>query len=397
MPIFAYKAARAGGGRAAGHIEAADETGALDALRRQGLIATELRAEAGPKAGRLRLRRAPTLALDVAERMAILLGSGIRLDRALQIMTETGSGQTAQLLRLVLDEVRRGKPLSAALATLPEVFDEEFVSMVAAGEGSGALAATLERLALLRRSRQEDATRLRSALTYPFFLLGVAALVLYLLAAVVLPRFRPFFEGSRREPPPELMIVFAIGDFVQAAAFPAMILVLAGLVAWVVAARHPAYRIRRDALMLRLPMIGPVLVQYQAARFATTLSAQVAHGVTIGEALKVASLVVGNTAVRAAAEHAAAAVVEGRALSAALDAEPVFPKLLVQLVRLGEETNQLADLLHRTGQVAEQSARRSVQQLERVLAPALTILVGGLVGAVILVVFHAVQSLYSLI
>jgi general secretion pathway protein F len=402
MPQFRWSAVDSGGEIAGGVMEARDRAAVVERLQRQGRLV--LRAEPADRRRRLvewlqfepvRPRRLDrTVLSEVTRELAIMLGAGQDLDRALRFVVENAARPQARaILDAVRERVRGGSSLAAALALEPRSFPPLYVGLVRAGESGGSLPLTLERLATLLERQRALRASLQAALVYPALLVVAAILSIVLLLDFVLPQFQPIFEQAGVALPAPTRALMALGDAAGAAA-P---WVLLGVAAVVLAARRmlarPGYRLRVDRLLLRLPVVGRLLRETIAARLTRTLGTLLQNGVALIPALGIATDAVGNLAARAAVEAAAE---EGAGLARPLRAAGLFPPRMIHLLQLGEEAAQLPAMALKAAEIHDEQARLLVQRLVALLVPGITIAMGLAVAGIIAALLTAMLSLNDL-
>jgi general secretion pathway protein F len=398
VPQFHYTALTAAGARVSGELEAASPAEAVAALQRSGHYPLSTTPAIPTLLGRLialvRRRRGTGSALSVTtHELAALLGAGMPLDRALEIVATIATDKrlAAGFARL-RERVRGGAGLAAALEAEPELFPPLYVSLVQAGEASGSLEAALARLAEHLERARAVAEQLRSAMIYPVILLTTAGLTLAFVLTRVLPQFKPLFAQAGKALPLSTRIVMGLADLASDWGWLAIVI---GLGTWL-GLRHalqdPGFRLRWDARLLKLPGIGPILAETEAGRFARTLGTLVRAGMTLPAALALARQTLGNKAMAAAVGEAAGKLRAGESLGALLDRSGLFPELAGQLVKVGEATGRLDDmLLHQAG-LFERDVSRRIERWLGALVPGLTIVLGllvaGIVGSVLVAILQ---------
>lgn len=405
MPAFRYKAITAAGEVTIGTMDAPTEAAVIERLRREGSI--PVRAEpadgAGPRlSGALNLRiarRGRLSKTDLAvltRELAIMLGAGLDLDRALRFLVETApNARVRGVIGSLRDAVRDGSPLAAAMARDGRSFSRLYVGMVRAGESGGQLAATLDRLAVMLERQRSLAAAVTSAMVYPTVLLLAAIGSIVLLLTDVLPQFVPLFEQNGVALPRPTRILIALGNGVSAYGLVGLLaMALLGLLARQALAR-PDPRLWADRLLLRLPVVGSLLREVLAARFTRTLGTLVINGVGLISALGIVRDTIGNTAGVAAVERAISSARNGAGL-AGLEGGGVFPVRTLHLLRLGQETAQLGEMALRAADIHEEECRIRVQRLVSLLVPAITIGLGLAVAGIVSSLMLAMLSLNDL-
>jgi len=314
MPSFRWSAINGGGDVVRGIMEAPDRLAVVERLQRQGQVV--LRADPADQrrglADLLQIELGRARALDkatlgaITRELAIMLAAGQDLDRALRFVVDNARNTRARaILGNVRDKVRGGSSLAAALAGEPRSFSKLYIGLVRAGEAGGTLAATLERLATLLERERSLSANLRSALIYPALLIVAATGSILLLLDYVLPQFVPIFEQAGAELPTATRALMVLGTIVGAAGPWLLLALLAGVLMARQLLLRPAYRMKVDRLLLRLPVAGALMRETLAARFTRTLGSLLQNGVPLIPALGIAKDALGNLAAAAAVEGAA--------------------------------------------------------------------------------------------
>jgi general secretion pathway protein F len=405
MPSFRWSAVTAGGDVVSGVSEAPDQTAIVERLQRQGqivlsaepadrrnLIAELLHIELGLKRGIDK-----TTLGEVTRELAIMLGAGQDLDRALRFVVDnTGNSRARAILTEVRDKVRAGSSLASAIAAHPQSFSKLYVGLVRAGEAGGALAATLDRLAGLIERERSLRANLRSAMIYPTMLVVAAIGSIVLLLEYVLPQFTPIFEQAGAELPAATRILIALGAVVGAAGPWLLVgLLAAGLLArrWLA---NPATRIKADRLFLSLPIAGNLVREVLAARLTRTLGTLLENGVPLISALTITQEALGNLAAAAAVEAAALGAKGGRGLAGPLGEAALFPTRMIHLLQLGEEAAQLPAMALKAADIHDEQARLMIQRIVALAIPTITIVMGLVVAGIVGSLLSAMLSLNDL-
>jgi general secretion pathway protein F len=404
VTTFRYTAIGAGGERLAGLMEAATAAEVVTRLQRQGSM--PVRAEPADKAsrwtgllhmdlgGRRGLRKQDVA--DLIRELATMLTAGQDLDRALRYMQETAPTRIRPTVTGLRDAVRDGSPLSVAMSRYPATFPAMHVGMVRAGEAGGNLGPTLSRIADLLDRQRAVASTVTSALIYPAVLFVAMIGAVTLLLTEVLPQFVPMFEQSGAALPASTQFLIAAGNFVQEDGLLLLLAILALIVAVRFALRQARVRLIVDRTVLRLPVVGGLTQEVLAARFTRVLGTLLHNGVALIPALAIVRDAMGNQAARSAVEQASVTARGGGSLTRDLEAAGVFPARAIHLLRLGEETAQLAAMALRAADIHEEKTRLATQRLTALLVPAMTILMGVAVGGIVASLMTAMLSLNNL-
>jgi general secretion pathway protein F len=402
VPHFHYRALTLSGDLVAGEIDAADSAAIISLLNREALLPIDA-VEQMPRRVSLSVRfagrstvRTRDLAL-LSQQLARLLRAGLPLDRALEIEAGLAADpRCAAAVRRTLARVRDGAGLAEAMAADRRSFPEAYVSMVRAGEEGAALPAVLGRLAEFLARAEANRQRVLSALIYPAILIAAAALSVTLVLTVVLPQFEPFFAEAGARLPENARLLVAIGNALGAFWW-AILMALAGAALGLrQALLVPRVAAARDRLILALPLVGSLVRRFEIGRFARMLGALLANGVAAPRALALAGATIGNRIIAGAVETVATRFVEGEGLSAPLSRSGEFPALAIQLIRTGEETGRLDDMLNEIAATFEEEAERTVERLIALLVPAVTIAMGMIIAAIIATVMSAMISINDL-
>jgi general secretion pathway protein F len=399
---FRYEAVSAAGEAIAGEMEA--ETRAVVIERLQLLGHVPIRAEAAERGlARLlawewkpRARRLKNLPL-LTQQLATLLHAGLSLDRALELAQGMATRAAERdCLGAVLDKVKGGSSLADALAAQPAVFPRFYVGMIRAGEAGATLDATLRQLAEFLEKSEVARQKVVSALIYPAIVLATGLGSVGVLFAFVIPRFRPLFEDAGTALPLAAQVVLAVSDFVASYGWALLAaLVAAGLLLFR-RLRAPEARRRWDQRLLRLPLIGDLIAKSEVARFSRTLGTLLKNGVSPLPALAVTQETLRNAVIAEAVGSVADSLKQGKGLADPLSRSKVMPMLAIQLIRVGEETARLEEMLIKTAEIFDEEVGRSVERLLALLVPGITVLLGVVVALVIGSILTAVLSVYEL-
>jgi general secretion pathway protein F len=401
VPFFAYKAADRRGQTIDGVMEATDARSVVERLQRDAYFPIQV-APQRERAGVAGLSRAGLRVRGVrgrdlvafTQQMATLLEAGLPLDRALGI--QEGLGTSPRLRAIIADvhkSVRGGTSLGEALAKHhPRPFSRLYVNMVRAGERGGVLEQTLRRLAEFLEEAQEFRDALVSALIYPTLLTAVGGAAVLFLMTFVIPRFADIFRDLGSTIPLPTQVLLAISAWLRAHwwALAAAALVLAfGVRAWV---STPRGRLQADHLLLGLPVIGPIVLQTDVARFARITGTLLRSGVPMLPALAVVRDMLGNQVLARAVDSLGDGVRGGSGLAKPMVDSGVFPLLATQMVKVGEESGRLDEMLLRVGATFETDTRKSLKRLIALIEPGIILVMGLVVGFIVVAMLLAILS-----
>jgi general secretion pathway protein F len=401
VPGFRYQAYSIEGRLHRGVLEADSARQARSLLRDQGLTPHKVEVIAANDAGGGRFR---TIRLDRGEvtrltrSLASLLEAGLTVEQAFNALIEQAEREKErQVLAALRGEVVAGSSIAKALASFPGTFSELYRTLVAAGESSGQLARVLGRLADYLEERDALRGRIALALVYPLIVLAVSLVVMGALLVYVVPQVVQVYAHAKESLPFLTRALIAVSAFLKAT-WPAWI-VLAVLVAagLRMALKRPGPRARIHALLMRLPLAGPVLRQLDSARLAATLAILVGSRVPILAAMEAGGGVMTLMPLRDALSQATRGVREGMSLSRALGATNAFPPVMVHLIAGGEATGRLDESLERSARQQQADLSTRLQAAVAVFEPALIVVMGAVVFAIVLAILVPIFNLNQLV
>lgn len=398
MALFDYQAANAQGRIEKGQLDADSPRGARQLLRGRGLTAVQVSA-ARSAGGGWGARRLSASELAWATRqLASLLAASLPLEGALSAVIEQAERpHVAQALTAVRADVRAGQRLTVALAARPRDFPPIYRALVGAGEDSGDLARVMERLADYIEERNALQAKVLTAFIYPAAISLVSVAIVIFLLSYVVPQVVTAFVQARQTLPMLTQVMLAASAFVRSWGVWVGLGIAALVVTWRLALREPELRLRWDAMLLRLPMVGRFVLGVNSARFASTLAILLDAGVPLLRALEAARQTLGNALLARCADDVSARVREGAALGSALKVQKVYPPILVHLVASGEKTGSLAPLLDRAAQTISREIERRAMALTALLEPTMILVMGGVVLTIVLAVLMPIMEMNQLV
>jgi general secretion pathway protein F len=404
VPVFAYRAADRTGRTVDGVMEAYDTHAVIERLHREQYY--PLRVEAAERRGRLGLGLGLALAprvpaqdvLAFTQQLATLTEAGLPLERALVVLGDlTGGRRLHQIVQDVAQSVRTGSTLADALARhQPRPFSRLYVNTVRAGERGGVLELALRRLADHLDAARELREAVVSALIYPALLLTVGVGAVVFLLTFVLPRFAVILADLGQTLPLPTRIVLATSDALVAYWWAIAAVALLAALGWQVLTRSDAGRIRVDTWLLDLPLAGDLLRKIEVGRAVQTLGTLLSAGVPLLSALDVAREGAGNRLVAGALGTVHGGVKRGEGLARPMAETGVFPALAIHMVRVGEETGRLDEMLGRVAATYEREIRVAVRRFIATLEPAIIVVLGLVVLGIVLSILLAILSVNEL-
>lgn len=404
MGAFEYTAVDRGGRQHKGVLEGDTARQVRQLLRERGMLPMAIsevmeRESRGTRAS-FSLRRgisAADLAL-ITRQLATLLRSGMPLEETLlAVGQQSEKPRLKSILLGVRSRVMEGHTLASGLGDFPQAFPEIYRATVAAGEQSGHLDPVLERLADYTEGRQQLRQRVSHALIYPVILTVMAISIVSGLLVYVVPKVVGVFENTGQALPVFTQILIASSDFLREYGFVVVILLAVGAFVFSRLLRQLPFRRRWHRFLLRLPLVGKLTRGINTARFTRTLSILAGSGVPVLEALRIAGDVVTNVPMKEAIQETAVRVREGAPLGRSLGASRLFPPMTMHLISSGEASGELEDMLERAAANQEREVDGLVGAMLSILEPALILLMGALVLAIVIAILLPIFQLNQLV
>ena len=383
---FAWEGRDKRGQRVKGKSLAPDESALRLELRRQGIAPSRIRKQAqATKGGKV----TPGDIAVFSRQLATMLASGIPMVQAFEIV---GSGsEKPALQKLILDikaDVEAGSSLHEALGKHPLYFDDLYVNLVEAGEQAGALESLLDKVATYKEKSEAIKKKVKKALFYPAAVLVVAFIVTIILLIFVIPEFQKLFEGFGANLPAFTMMVIRLSELVQHDGI--FLALVAGAGVWTFLyfkKRSRKMREMLDRIMLKFPIIGPILNKAAIARYARTLSTMFAAGVPLVEALESVAGACGNIVYEDAVMKMKDEVATGQRLQRAMEARGIFPNMVVQMIAVGEESGSLDTMSGKVATFYEAEVDNAVDAMSSLLEPLIMVILGVLVGGLVIAMY----------
>jgi len=398
MPVFTYRAADRRGQTIDGVMEAADARAVVDRLRKEAYFPIKVAAQ-GERAPLFSLARGSRIRhrelLALTQMLATLFEAGLPLDRALSILEELApSPRVRTIVTDLLRSVRGGASLSEALAKHhPRPFSRLYINMVRAGEKGGVLEVSLRRLAEFLEARAAFNEAVVSALAYPMVITTVGAAAIVFLMTFVIPRFATIFDDLGQAIPLPTQILLSVSAGLQSYWWIGATLALAAVLAWRIWTGTPQGRASWDQLVLRLPLAGPLALKVETARFARTLGTMLKSGVPVLGAMAVVGDMMSNQSVGGGVARVAEGVKRGTTIAAGMREHTAFPALAVHMVRVGEETGRLEEMLLKVADTFESDVRTELKRVLGLLEPAIILAMGVLVAFIVVAMLLAIFSI----
>ncbi|MDP1773769.1 MAG: type II secretion system F family protein [Methylobacter sp.] len=401
--LFAYKAVNSLGETEEGVRDAVDEQQLIAILQTEGYIPIRVvPASAKSFLGlRLGIKQSKLSQKDIAlftGELATLLESGLPLDKSLLVLIDLteDNERVAKLIGRVLEKVKGGSTLADALEKQSGIFSKFYLNMIRAGEAGGSLGEVLTRLSeYLERSRELKET-VSTALIYPAILLIMSLASLFVMLTFVVPQFSEMFESAGKALPVSTQIVVGLAEWLQSYWWVLVlgVVLITGYMNLQLA--DPVRKKVWDGRFLKLPLAGMIILNKETANISRTLGTLLGNGVSILTALVIVRETVDNQVLAGAIQDAEQQLKQGKHLSDALMEKGIFPKMAMQMIKMGEETGRLEEMLLRVAMIYDKQLRVAIQRMLALLEPALIISLGVMIAGIIVSILLAILSVNDL-
>ncbi len=397
MPLMQYKAMDERGRIATGRMEAANAADLELRLERMGLDLVNF-AEAKIRASASSGSRVPRRELiGFCFQLEQLLSSGVPVIEGLVDLRDSVEDRNLrEVIAGMIESIEGGKTLSGAMEEFPQVFDGVFVNLVRAGEFSGQVGAVLQKITETLKWQDEQAAQVKKLLMYPTFVGLVVLLVLAFLMTYLVPQLVGFIRNMGQELPWHTQALIVISNvFVDYWWAIVISPVVIGMIGMLLYKSSPGFQYAFDDFKLRVWVLGPILKKIILARFANYFALMYASGITVLDCVRISEGLVGNKAVEEATRRAGRQIADGASISAGFESTGLFPPLVLRMLRVGESTGALDTALLNISYFYNRDVDESMQRLQAMIGPVMTVVLGGVLGWVILSVLGPIYDLIS--
>lgn len=400
MPIFEYKGTTAEGQQTSGSLQAENLQQAKTQLKKDNIFIFELKNKTDKKKQHIQIlsaKRVDIKTLCAMTRMlATLIKSNVPLVDALTTITkQTPHPILASAMTKIRDDVNEGQPLYKALGKYPKIFNTTYISMCQAGESSGTLDIILLKLAEFTESQAELTNKVRSALAYPLLMIVFTIAIVLFLFTYVIPKVTQLFENEDIVIPwyTNLLISgskFAIDFWPQVVIFFTVLFVLIYRWSKTVTGKH-----RLDVLYLTLPIIGKIVRSSAISRLTRTLATLLKGGVPMLTSMEIVQNVAKNAVLKEAIKKTKSNIREGESIARPLEESGQFPPMTIQMIKVGEKTGELENMLFKISDTYDFQVKTEIDTFTSLLAPAMIMIMGGVVGFIVLAVLSPILQMYN--
>ncbi|OGW41311.1 MAG: type II secretion system protein GspF [Nitrospirae bacterium RBG_13_39_12] len=378
-----------------GAIEASDEKSAIEKLKNTGIIPLKVASPEKGMGKRITLRSSKTNLLTFSTELSALLSAGLPLDRSLNILSGISeSKEMKNIIQSILKSIREGSSFSDALQRHPKVFSRLYINMIRAGEAGGVLDVVLEKLNEFLESAKELKDHIISVMIYPIFLVFASGLSIIILLTYVLPKFSVIFDELGGSLPLSTQILLTISNALKSYWWFILLIITTGLLIFKNHIKSASGRYKWDAFKLK--MMGEVIRKLETARFCRTLGTLLKSGVPLLQALNNAKDVITNQVIASSIDAVSDGAKEGKGIAVPLSDANVFPSLALSMIKVGEETGQLDNMLIKVATTYEKSLNVTIKRFVSILEPVMILSMGLIIGFIIISMLMAIFSITEL-
>lgn len=399
MAKFAWEGKNRTGKVQKGTMEAPDEAAVIAALRRQGIMPSSVKERGKGLDMEIKLPgfepKVTTKDLVVFTRQfATMIDAGLPLVQCLDILSRQQDNKTfKKILTEVKESVESGSTFADALAKHPKAFDELYVNLVAAGEVGGILDTILNRLAAYIEKAMKLKKQVKSAMTYPATVVGIATIVVAVILIFVIPQFEKMFRDFGGELPAATQFVISLSNFVVDYALVIFIAIVVLIFAIKKIYATKKGRERIDDLLLKLPVFGILIRKVSVAKFTRTLGTMISSGVPILDGLDITAKTAGNKTVERAIYQVRASISEGKTIAEPLEKSGVFPPMVCQMIAVGEQSGAIDTMLNKIADFYDDEVDYAVANLTSMMEPLLMLFLGTTVGGLVIAMYLPIFKL----
>lgn len=402
MATFVYKVRDRTGKIFTGSMDAENRGAVISELREKRYFITTIEQ----KRGIISLPKEITLFQSVKledltifyRQFATMINAGLTIVKCLDILAEQVENKLlVKVLKEVKENIESGSTLAEAFSKHPKVFSNLYISMIKAGEIGGVLDEVLSRIADLIEKEYALRQKVKSAMTYPLFVLSAAVLMAIFLLTFILPQFATVFQSFGAKLPALTMGLITLTRLFNRFWYVFLIVIVALVFAFLAYTKTPTGRMNFDKFKLKAPIFGVILRKTAIVRFTQTLSTLIKSGVPILEALQVSSESIGNAVVALAVTDAKARIKEGQSISIPLAESGVFPPMVTQMILVGEESGELENMLINIATFYNQEVERAVERLTSVIEPLMMAFISLIIGTMIIAMYLPIFGMMNLV
>ncbi len=397
MPVYTWVAETRKGRKLKGELEAADERIAMSQLKRRNLTVKKLKPKPKDLFENVAFMQPKVTKKDLViftRQFSTMIDAGLPLVQGLGILAEQAENKTFRnILKQISKDVEGGSTLAEAMKKHPQVFDDLFVNLVAAGEVGGILDIIMRRLATFIEKAEKLKSQIKGAMTYPIVVVAIAIIVIAVILIFVIPVFEDMFSSFGQALPVPTQVVVNMSQFMKGNIHWVILTLMAIVFAFKKFRATKKGRRITDDLMLKLPIFGDLLKKTAVARFTRTLGTMISSGVPILDSLEIVAKTSGNVILEEIIFEVRGSIAEGQTIAEPLSENDIFPGMVVQMISVGEATGALDTMLEKIADFYDEEVDAAVAALTSMLEPLLMLFLGGAIGGLVVAMYLPIFSM----
>ncbi|MBU0664541.1 MAG: type II secretion system F family protein [Proteobacteria bacterium] len=391
MPAYVWKGVNSQGVKRKGEVESPDQAAALAHVKRLRIQDIVIKEKPKDLFENIAFFKPKVTGKDIVvftRQLSTMIDAGLPLIQSLEILAKQQENSTFKnVLIAIKRDVETGTTIADAMRKHPTVFDNLFANMVEAGETGGILDTILGRLAGFKEKSMALQKKIKGAMTYPTICLAISFLILGIILIFVIPVFQEMFSSMDAALPLPTQIVVQMSNYLKSN----FLFIFMGIFAIIYAVKKiyktEKGQLKIDGMLLRAPVVGPLIRKVAVAKFTRTLSTMLQSGVPILDALQVVARTSGNKVIEGAVFRVAESISEGRPIAEPLEESGVFPNMVVQMINVGESVGALDSMLAKIADFYDEEVDQAVNNLTSMIEPFMMVFLGGMIGGIVVAMY----------
>ncbi|MBA3005691.1 MAG: type II secretion system F family protein [Proteobacteria bacterium] len=401
MPVYVWKGVNSQGVKRKGEVESPDQAAALAHVKRLRIQDIFIKEKPKDLFENIAFFKPKVTGKDIVvftRQLSTMIDAGLPLIQSLEILAKQQENSTFKnVLTAIKRDVETGTTIADAMRKHPTVFDTLFANMVEAGETGGILDTILSRLAGFKEKSMALQKKIKGAMTYPTICLAISFLILGVILIFVIPVFEEMFSSMGAALPIPTQIVVQMSNFLKSNFLFIIMAIFAIIYGVKKIYKTEKGRYRIDSMLLRAPIIGPLIRKVAVAKFTRTLSTMLQSGVPILDALQVVAKTSGNKVIEGAVFRIAESISEGRPIAEPLEESGVFPNMVVQMINVGESVGALDSMLAKIADFYDEEVDQAVNNLTAMIEPLMMVVLGGMIGGIVVAMYLPIFSVAGMV
>ena len=401
MPVYIWKGVNSQGLKRKGEVESSDQAAALAHVKRLRIQNIVIKEKPKDLLQNISFFKPKVTGKDLViftRQLSTMIDAGLPLIQSLEILAKQQDNTTFKtVLTAIKRDVETGTTIADAMRKHPTVFDSLFSNMIEAGETGGILDTILGRLAVFKEKSMALQKKIKGAMTYPVICLAISFLILGVILIFVIPVFEEMFSSMGAALPIPTQIVVEMSNFMKSN----FLFIIMGIFAFIFIIKKlyntEKGRLKMDAMLLRAPIVGPLIRKVAVAKFTRTLSTMLQSGVPILDALQVVAKTSGNKVIEGAVFRVAESISEGRPIAEPLEESGVFPNMVVQMINVGESVGALDSMLTKIADFYDDEVDQAVSNLTAMIEPLMMVVLGGMIGGIVVAMYLPIFSMAAVV